>query len=235
MKRRYLAFDIETAKALDFRECDWRVHRPLGISCAATIESDNRNPVIWHGGRKRKAPADWMSQLQAQKLVAYLTGKVASGYTIVTWNGVGFDFDVLAEESKQRQRCKRLARGHVDMMFHAVCKIGHGISLNAAAKGMCLPGKPHGCSGALVPQLWAAGLRDQVLEYVEQDVRMTLNLAEKCEEFGFLCWETATGRKRKMDLPNGWLNVRSAEKLPKSKRSWLSAQWNRDRFTGWIA
>ena len=174
-----------------------------------------------------------MSQQEAGKLVDYLTEQVESGYTIVTWNGVGFDFDVLAEESNQRQRCRRLARAHVDMMFHALCRIGHGVSLNAAAKGMCLAGKPHGITGALVPQLWAAGLRREVLEYVEQDVRVTLKLVETCEKVGFLCWETVAGRKRKMGIPNGWLNVISAEKLPKPKQSWLSVQWDRDRFTGW--
>ena len=35
MKRKYLAFDIETAKTTE--ESDWRSCRPLGISRAATL------------------------------------------------------------------------------------------------------------------------------------------------------------------------------------------------------
>ena len=30
----------------------------------------------------------------------YLATQVENGYTIVTWNGLGFDFDILAEESQ---------------------------------------------------------------------------------------------------------------------------------------
>ena len=37
--RRYLAFDIETARITD-NASDWRSHRPLGISCAATLAAD---------------------------------------------------------------------------------------------------------------------------------------------------------------------------------------------------
>ena len=40
-----------------------------------------------------------MSQEEAAKLVEYLTTQVENGYTLVTWNGVGFDLDILAEES----------------------------------------------------------------------------------------------------------------------------------------
>ena len=233
MKRRYLAFDIETAKAIPPHGCDWRLHRPLGMACAATFGADDTKSVIWHGGKSPKYPTDVMSQRHARLLVEYLSTQVASGYTIVTWNGLGFDFNVLAEESNQRQRCSRLARAHVDMMFHALCRLGHGVSLNAAAKGMCLAGKPDGVTGASVPRLWAAGLRYDVLNYVEQDVRVTLKLAETCEELGFLCWETAAGRKRRMEIPTGWLKVSSAEKLPKPKWSRISTQWDRDRFIGW--
>ena len=40
-----------------------------------------------------------MSQQEAAGLVEYLAAQVEHGYTIVTWNGLGFDFDILAEES----------------------------------------------------------------------------------------------------------------------------------------
>ncbi len=49
MKRKYLAFDIETAKMVE-DESDWRSCRPLGISCAATLLSDSSELVLWHGG-----------------------------------------------------------------------------------------------------------------------------------------------------------------------------------------
>ena len=48
-----------------------------------------------------------MSRQEAAGLVRYLATQVAQGYTVVTWNGVGFDFDVLAEESGMLEECRR--------------------------------------------------------------------------------------------------------------------------------
>ena len=42
MKRKYLAFDIETAKVQSADERDWKAQRPLGISCAATFVAELR-------------------------------------------------------------------------------------------------------------------------------------------------------------------------------------------------
>jgi hypothetical protein len=108
--RRYLAFDIETAR---LPEGDWRSSRPLGISCAATFLADSREPTLWYGG-DRARPADRMSRDEAAELVGYLTTPVGRGYTLLTWNGVGFDLDVLVAESGMREECKRLALAHVD-------------------------------------------------------------------------------------------------------------------------
>ena len=52
---------------------------------------------------------------------------------------MGFDLDVVAEESGMFQECRRMARNHVDMMFHLLCLLGYGVSLDSAAKGMGLP------------------------------------------------------------------------------------------------
>jgi len=51
-----------------------------------------------------------MSQQEAVELVEHLMIQVQHGYTVVTWNGVGFDFDILAEESRMVEECKRLDR-----------------------------------------------------------------------------------------------------------------------------
>ena len=39
----------------------------------------------------------------------YLRKHVRLGYTIVIWNGIGFDFDILAEESEMPEECKAIA------------------------------------------------------------------------------------------------------------------------------
>jgi len=47
--RRFLAFDIETAKLLPAVVDDLLAHRPLGIACAAAAASDLPQPLVWHG------------------------------------------------------------------------------------------------------------------------------------------------------------------------------------------
>src|SRR5262245_54052542 len=133
MARKYMAFDIETAADIpgpDFS--NWRAHRPIGITCAATFSSDLEEPVIWHGKTSEGKPAPRMAREEARKLVAELVSRDAAGYTIVTWNGLGFDFDVLAEESGAGDACRELAHAHVDMMFHLFCAKGFPVGLDKA-------------------------------------------------------------------------------------------------------
>ncbi len=232
-RRKYLAFDIETARVSPEDGSDWRSCRPLGISCAATLLSDRNEPTLWHGG-DRANPNDRMSREEAAALVRYLEDHVAQGYTLLTWNGLGFDLDVLAEESGLLAECRKLAASHVDMMFHAFCQLGHGVGLDAAARGMGLAGKLEGMKGADAPVLWAEGKREEVLRYVAQDVRTTLDLAVACESRGELRWVARSGKVRSMAMPQGWLTASEALELPLPDTSWMDEPWPRERFTGWM-
>lgn len=227
MERKYLAFDIETATVMPEGDPNWRSRRPLGISCAATLLSDTDELVLWHG-------TDRLSQEEAAGLVEYLMTQVEDEYTIATWNGMGFDFDILAEESGMLAECQELAVNHVDMMFHVLCRLGYGVGLNAAAKGMDLEGKPDGMSGAMAPALWAEGKREAVLDYVAQDARTTAELATACEACGWLRWITKKGAARKMMLPDGWLIAAEAWELPQPYTSWMTDPWRRGDFTAWL-
>jgi hypothetical protein len=227
MERKYLAFDIETATIIPEDEPDWNSHRPLGIACAATMLADTDEMVLWHAG-------DRMSQQDAAALVYYLTTQVEQGYTILTWNGLGFDFDILAEESGLLAECKSLAASHIDMMFHILCRLGYGVKLDGAAKGMGLAGKTEGMSGAMAPVLWAEGKREEVLQYVAQDVRTTAQVATACEATGQFRWIARSGKLRSMALPEGWLTVDKAEQLPEPDTSWMADPWPRSKFTAWM-
>jgi hypothetical protein len=229
--RRYLAFDIETAATT--KDDDWRSQRPLGISCAATLLGDSQEPLLWYGG-DRASPADRMSREEAAALVRYLGDQTAQGYTLLTWNGLGFDLDILAEESGMLAECRALALAHVDLMFHAFCQLGHGVGLDAAAKGMGLAGKLGSIKGADAPMLWAQGKREEVLRYVAQDVRTTLDLARVCEGCGELRWVARSGRLRCLGLGDGWLTVGEALGLPLPDTSWMDEPWSRERFTVWM-
>ena len=232
--RRYLAFDIETAKVLPPGVEDILDHRPLGIACAAAVTSDTEDVATWYGRTAAGSPSPKMSEAEASALVDDLSGFVADGYTLVTWNGLAFDFDILAEESGALDRCIELAVDHVDMMFHIVCARGYFLSLQKAAVGMSVPSKLSGVSGAQVPAMWANGEHELVLEYNVQDVRVTAGLAVACDRARALHWVTQRGSRASMPLPNGWLSVRDALELPVPDTSWMTDPPSRDDLVGWM-
>jgi hypothetical protein len=234
MERRYLAFDIETAKDIPGEDFNWRPHRPLGISCAATLASDSNEVRLWHGKSKDGSPGPRMTRKDAESLVQYLIKMAADGFTILTWNGLGFDFDVLAEESGALASCKQCALNHVDMMFHVVCSLGYPVSLELAARGMGVPGKPAGISGLMAPQLWAQGRYQEVLDYVAQDVRTSMAIARATEKRRRFDWITRKGTKSTMALSKGWLIVSEALKLPEPDTSWMTRPLKRRDFMGWV-
>ena len=234
MGRKFLAFDIETAKEIPGDDFNWRPHRPLGITCAATWASDEAQPTVWHGLTEGGAPAPRMSRDEASGLVRYLNRKASQGYTILTWNGMGFDFDILAEESAAVALCRKCALAHVDMMFHVFCSLGYPVALDKAAQGMGLPGKPPGMSGVRAPTLWAQGQFKSVLDYVSQDVHLALQIAEACEARGNLEWITRRGTRGVVPLAGGWLTVAEAMRLPQPDTSWMSNPIPRTDFTGWL-
>jgi hypothetical protein len=175
-----------------------------------------------------------MSQGEARNVVRGLVNLVAEGYTLLTWNGLGFDFDVLAEESGSYHECRELALNHVDMMFHVFCDRGFPVKLEKAAQGLGIPGKPPGMSGPLAPQLWAQGHYQDVVDYVIQDVRIALQIALKCERQRRFQWITQKGDSKSMDLPQGWLTARDALRLPEPDTSWMDSPIPRHRLTQWL-
>ena len=234
MARKYLAFDIETAKDVPGEDFNWRPHRPLGISCAATLASDSNELRLWHGKTKDGSPSPRMTPADALGLVQHLLKMAEEGFTILTWNGLGFDFDILAEEAASAGICTQCALAHVDMMFHIVCSLGYPVALDKGAQGMGLPGKPAGMSGIKAPKLWAEGRHKDVLDYVSQDVRMATQIAQTTEQRRRFEWITRKGTKSTLPLPKGWLIVSEALKLPEPDVSWMSNPIKRRDFTAWM-
>jgi hypothetical protein len=234
MARRFLAFDIETAKDVPGEDFNWRPHRPLGISCAATLESDSSDVRLWHGITKDGAPAERMTRDDVLGLVQFLCNAVQDGFMILTWNGLGFDFDILAEESGAAGSCHECARGHVDMMFHIVCSLGYPVALDKGAQGMGLPGKPAGMAGFKAPKMWADRRYQEVLDYVAQDVRIAMQIAQIAEQRRRFEWITRKGSKSTLQLVKGWLTVSEALRLPEPDTSWMSNPLKRRDFTAWL-
>ncbi len=231
---RYVSFDIESAKMLPEGVSDILAYRPLGISCAAAAMSDTGETIVWSGRTASGGYSGRMSRTEAAAMVGDLIAFTNVGYTLVTWNGTGFDFDILAEESGMHAECASLSVKHIDMLFHAVCVLGHPVSLQKATEGMEIEGKLAAMSGAEAPAAWAAGRYEEVLAYVKQDAIATVQLAQVCEERHEMAWITRVGKKRRMPLENGWLSVEAAGRLPLPDTSWMNDPPRRERFTSWI-
>ena len=175
-----------------------------------------------------------MNPAEAQELVKYLQTQVEEGGKILTWNGLGFDFDILAEESGMVQECSELARGHIDMMFHVFCLKGYPLGLDKAAKGMGLSGKTPGVTGDMAPKMWQAGKYEQVLEYVQQDVQSLIDLWFAVDGLRQLKWMSNRGYQQRLSLPSRWVAVEEALNLPLPDTSWMSNPWPRTKFSGWL-
>jgi hypothetical protein len=231
MKRRYLAFDLETALNLPADGGDWRSHRPLGITCAATLSVDGET-VLWHARTGRGEYAPRMDRSQAVELATHLYQSYKAGWTLLTWNGLGFDFDILAEESGLHTECREMALNHVDMMFHFFCLQGYPLALDTASRGMGLQGKTAGMSGRMAPELWAGGEYQRVLDYLGQDVRATLALGLAVENAGSLRWISRSGKPAAAAI-GGWRTVAEALRLPEPDTSWMSKPLSRWQFLKW--
>ena len=237
---RYVAFDIETSKPFPDETGDWKQQRPLGISCAATL-TDDGEPQLWHGEEQADGRLSaQMSPAECRRLAEYLLDLQAQGVLVISWNGLGFDFDILTEECQglvPLDRMRSAALAQVDVAFHMFCERGFMIGLDAAAKGMGLKGKPAGMRGDLAPVLWAQGRakQDEVLAYVAQDVRTTAQLYSLVSQHGELRWTSRRGRTSYW-RPRGRrvLTAGEALNLPEPDTSWMSTPWPRSKFSGWL-
>ena len=229
--REFLGLDLETAKSFPTGE-DWKDHRPLGIACAAT--ASDRGHTRWFGRSQDGDTNHQMSMTEASELVEFLMHAHQDDMTIVTWNGIGFDWQVLAEESGRAEDCRILANAHVDMMYLLFCIKGYPLGLAAAAAGMHVGGKTDGVTGAKAPEMWAEGQHKQVIEYCVQDAELTLEIANACQQQRQLSWIARSGRPNSLALPEGWQTVQDARHLPLPNTSWIDNPMSRQSIDGWL-
>lgn len=246
---RLAAFDLEIANEIPDGDRDWVRAGPIGISFAALVsEGAESTPGVMFDPRHSPELFDpgtkALTREGAGLVVQTLTDAVARGFTLVTWNGLGFDFQVLAAASGLVAACAQLATESIDMMFQVVCVNGYRLSLDTALAGMGLANKMHTAtlndgretpiSGKDAPRLWQAGEYQPVMDYCVSDARQTLALALECQRRRCLTWTSKRGRPVRMDLGRGWLTVRECLALPEPDTSWMTDPVTRRSFTSWM-
>ena len=234
---KYVAFDIEIATEIP-EDCeDWDSLGPLGITCAATLDSDGALEP-WYGKRRaeERGPGQYapqMSKAECALLARYLQKRMNEGYVPLTINGLGFDFKQVALESGEHDLCIELALNHVDVFFAMFCEKGFGVGMQAMAEGMGIPGKPEGMEGSQAPGLWKAGEYQRVLDYVSGDVRITAEIYRAITRDGTLTWISKKGRRNWWNCGYEIQTVKQALALPEPDTSWMDTPWPRSKFYGW--
>jgi len=248
---KWVGFDLEIAA--EFPDEGIPLDSDLGITCASTVTSDGE-VITW------PSPRDMMLQMvdamyparlsreQGAVIVGRLMYYANHGYQIVTWNGLGFDFPLLAKECNWlfTSTIKALAANHIDIGFQMLCEKGFMCGLNAAAKGMKLSGKTEGMHGDLAPAMWKESreAQDKILEYVIQDSRTTGEVYQAIvDQGGSLVWITKKGyptRRAWFPTLRGnqygvrLLKVAEAMELSLPDTSWMDDPWPREKFSGWL-
>ena len=222
---RFASFDLEIARPVV--DNNWRGN---GISCAVCVLSDVPNALVWQGQPE-------LGKHGAMAVAEALDVLLSDGYTLVTFNGAGFDLKVLADECGPRHDYAawfaEMARGHIDMFFDLFCRLGYGPGLNALAKGMGLGGKTEGVDGAMAPDMWQSGRYQEVIDYCIQDTRLTLQVAQAVIERGAAEWTSKSGKPQRVEIDH-WLTPAQAVQLLEPDNSWMGDRaWPRSKFVGW--
>jgi hypothetical protein len=241
----FLAFDMEIAKPVP-DGADLLAHRP-GIACAALAREGEPQALVMFNPDEMPDLFDpatkTMTQAGATRVLLALDAAVGRGDTLVTWNGAGFDFRLLADETGRHADCVRLALKSVDMMFQVLCDRGHPLSLDSALKGAGLPAKVDQVTlgnghvvqinGADAPRYWQEGEYAAVMAYCAADAERTLALAAACQRSRRLSWISQKGRPNEMYLRTGWLTVEQCLALPLPDTSWMTRPMSRGDVLAW--
>ncbi len=232
---KYLGFDIEVCTWPEDNEWDHKT--PLGVSCIGLMGSSWLRPIIYYAGMPNDPEPRKMNTEELRAFCIKL-GELhyIEEYEIVTWNGLQFDFLVMAlEDPNNAQTYAKMAMRHIDPMFFILCSKGWPVGLQTVAKGLRLPGKTEGISGADAPDLWLRGSdedRKKVLEYVGQDAKTTVDIVEVANRTTGLYWFSKSGRPQKLQI--GRIpTVKECLEIPVPDTSWMDRPLKREDFYAW--
>ena len=258
MYNKFVGFDLEIAEP--FPEGGWDKKSSLGISCAAVYGECTRAFYPAPDGDRLH---DRMSPLEVEMMIDELLNVVRRGAQIVTWNGLGFDFLVLAIECQDeyyRRLVRKMALEHIDPFFNMFCDIGYGIGLQTAANALNVHGKLEGMHGSLAPLMWNSkfpatdeetaamattgyerGSLDAqrlCIDYVQQDAKATYDIYMALAAVDRLYWTTRAGRRSyKPWYPqkrDGVLfTCKESNQTPEPDTSWMDRPALRSEHIGW--
>lgn len=230
---KYVAFDIETAQKAPARRSDIL---KLDISCVGYFINGNQElNGAFHGEFVQGRGFEVMKTLHVNRVVSWLWEHYKSGYQIVSWSGMGFDFPVLVGNASRRyrERIEEIALGSYDPPFHMLCEKGFMIGLDSYAKTNDLGAKTMDGLGAVEKWQTPEG-QLEVIEYVKHDALLTGRAWEKMNERGGIEWTSRSGKRSYWAPTKRFLPVEEALALPLPDTSWMDNPFKREDFHSWM-
>ena len=234
-----LSYDIEIYN--DFPEGEVDLHDIIpSIAAICTTELDGR---FFYSPKNEDGSGAHMHPDIARNLVWAMWASAKDGYVPFTWNGTGFDFQLLAYYTGLIEECAHLALNSVDGMLLVTFRKGYYLGLDAALIGAGVAGKQHevtlndgsvitDMNGAKAPEMWRNGEYSAVMDYLRGDVVQPLKLGEVLLSSNQLKWTSKSGRPQgvftKMEL------VKDLFKLPVPDTSWMTDPPTRRKFIDWM-
>jgi hypothetical protein len=240
---RFACFDLETAfytgHDIELLQGDNGINNiwdiwPFGIAVAAIKLSDRDMPEIWFETVEGR-PAPYWSREFTIEFVLRLEQLEREGYTLVTWNGSGFDFRLLFKLTRLGT-LKAMCWRSVDPCFQMLCMKGFPVGLEAAATTVGAKSKEE--DGISAPILWYEGEYGRVIRYVIGDViRLETVIINLCKEGG-LKWRTRKGALRFEPFYNLY-SVAECIGIAMPDTSWMTPDPEREPITrestiGWL-
>lgn len=250
----FIGFDLEIA--YPFPEDGWDKASPLGISCASAYGSYPDDARVFTPNRKDGRYADMMTSAEVCDMIDEL---ILMNKMIVTWNGLGFDFLLMAIEcvdEDYRRKVANIALNSIDPFFNMVCDLGYGIGLSKMAAALDVQGKLEGMHGSLAPYVWTGisgapedlsslgvvpgtlEAQELCIEYVKQDAKATYDIYDALLAKGYVYWTTSKGSRSRYPWKpktniDRLLTVLEANSTPKPNTSWMDSPRTRSEYIGW--
>ncbi len=226
---KFIAFDLEGALIEDKSE-NTQVYG--GISVIATADA-NGQARVWYSQTSQGKPLPYLTAEDAQLFLVFLSSKMNAGYHIVSWNGAGYDFRVLAQVSHKYELCQQLALDHFDPMLQFLCLYQFPVGLDATARAMKTGAKTEGIYGADAPTLWQQHQYEKVITYVKNDALITLQTVEAIVKRKHIKWFKKKGGVSFRRMPQ-LLTVRESLQLPYEEPLFWAHPLTPQKLTGWL-
>jgi hypothetical protein len=192
---KYVAFDLEFVNE--------------AVVCAASMSSEESVPNVWYD-TVNGSILESLSVSTLETFVNYLFAMTVSGYTLVTWSGVGSDFKLLAKTLPHKKGLLiQMCLNSIDIPFVSGTVLGMMMSLKSVGISLGFEAKRN---SSTIPELWTTN-KFEVLQHVSTDTFMTVAVLKKAIASKTLMWTTQKGHTKTW-CPVELFSVRECLQMP---------------------